>query len=229
MKNIYVLICARGGSKGIKNKNLLKLKNESLLSLAIKLGKKTKLIKDVFVSTDSKKIAREALKHKALVPFLRPTFLSNDRSPEILVWKHALNFLENKLDLKVDFLLILPVTSPLRKLIDITNVIKIALREDCDVVFTGCKSNRSPYFNMVKISKNKNINLVCKSKRNIFFRQEAPAVYDLCTVAYVVKASFLKRTNNLYKGKTRMLEIPRHRAVDIDSKFDYKIAKFLSE
>ena len=55
MKNIIGLICARSGSKGIKNKNLIKLSGKNLLSTAIKVGKKSKYIKEIYFSTDSKK------------------------------------------------------------------------------------------------------------------------------------------------------------------------------
>ena len=58
--NIVALICARGNSKGIKNKNLLKYKNTTLLGQAIKQSLKSKLINRVIISTDSKKIAKEA-------------------------------------------------------------------------------------------------------------------------------------------------------------------------
>ena len=80
---IIALICARGNSRGIKNKNLLKFKNTTLLGNAIKQAFRSKYINRVIVSTDSNKIAREALKNKAEVPFVRPSKLAKDNSPEI--------------------------------------------------------------------------------------------------------------------------------------------------
>ena len=119
MKNIIALICARGGSKGVKNKNLSKINKKSLLQISIEHGKKIKEIKKIFVSTDSKKIAKEAKKFGAEVPFLRPKNLAKDTTPEILVWRHAINFLKNKLQINPDYIISLPVTSPLRKTSDI--------------------------------------------------------------------------------------------------------------
>jgi CMP-N-acetylneuraminic acid synthetase len=116
MKNIIALICARGGSKGIKNKNLLKIDNKSLLRIAIEQSKKIKFIKQVYVSTDSIKIANEAKKFGAIVPFIRPKKLSRDNTPEILVWRHAIDFLKNELKIKPDYIISLPTTSPLRKI-----------------------------------------------------------------------------------------------------------------
>ena len=76
------LICARGNSKGIKNKNLLKFKNSTLLGNAIKQAKQINHISKVFVSSDSKKILKHAKKNKAEI-IIRPNSLAKDNSPEI--------------------------------------------------------------------------------------------------------------------------------------------------
>ena len=69
--NIIAIIPARSGSKSIKNKNLKKINGKSLLTLAIEICKKIKKINKIFVSTDSRKIANEAIKNNIEVPFLR--------------------------------------------------------------------------------------------------------------------------------------------------------------
>ena len=169
--NIVALICARGGSKGIKNKNLLRFKNSTLLGNAIKQAKKSKYINKVIVSSDSKKILKEAINNKAEVPFVRPSKLGKDNSPEIETWKHAIKFLNKKKD--INYIVSIPTTSPLRKVSDIDNCIKIAIKKNLDIVFTVTKSSKNPYFNMVKV-KNSKIELISKSKKKIFRRQEAP-------------------------------------------------------
>ena len=117
--NIIAFIFARGGSKGLKNKNLLKFKKKSLLANSILQAKNSKLIKKVFVSTDSIKIKKEAIKYKALVPFLRPKKLAGDKSPEINSWKHAIDYLNKKLNIFPDYIASVPTTSPLRNTSDI--------------------------------------------------------------------------------------------------------------
>ena len=79
---IIAFIFARGGSKGIKNKNLLKFKKTTLLGHAINQARQIKDVKRVFVSTDDKLIAKYGKKHKAEVPFLRPKNLAMDNSPD---------------------------------------------------------------------------------------------------------------------------------------------------
>ena len=178
--NIVGLICARGGSKGIKNKNLLKINDISLVGRSIIQAKRCLLINKVYVSTDSIKIKNEAEKHGASVPFLRPKKISGDKTSEILVWRHFINYIEKKIK-KIDYIVSVPPTAPLRTTKDINECLRVAMKNKADVVLTGSISHRNPYFNMVKI-KNKKISLVCSSKKNIVRRQDAPKCYDLTTV-----------------------------------------------
>ncbi len=77
-KNILGVTLARGGSKGIKDKNLTKINGKPLIYYSIKEAKKSKQITNYIISTDSKKIKKIAEKYKANVPFLRPKKFSKD-------------------------------------------------------------------------------------------------------------------------------------------------------
>jgi len=83
MKNIIALIPARGGSKAIKNKNIIKIQKKPLIYYSINIAKKIKLINEVFVSTDSKKIKKISEYFGANVPFLRPGKYSDDKSTDL--------------------------------------------------------------------------------------------------------------------------------------------------
>ena len=152
--NIIALICARGNSQGIKDKNLLKFKKTTLIGNAIKQSLKSKYINRVVVSTDSKKIAREALKNKAEVPFLRPAHLAKNNSPEILTWRHFINFLK-KGENKTDYIVSVPTTAPLRKVSDIDKCISEAIKKDLDIVFSVSEASKNPYFNLLQLKKKK--------------------------------------------------------------------------
>ena len=89
---IVSFIFARGGSRELKNKNLLKFKKTSLIGNSILQSKKSRYIKRTFVSTDNKKIAKEAKKNNAEIPFIRPKYLATSNSPEIHSWRHAVDF-----------------------------------------------------------------------------------------------------------------------------------------
>ena len=94
MKKITCLICARGGSKGIKNKNIKNFHGKHLIEWTFKIAKDVNKFSNIILSTDSKKIAFIGRKNNIDVPFLRPKSLAKDSSKEINVWKHALRYLK---------------------------------------------------------------------------------------------------------------------------------------
>ena len=228
---IVAFIFARGNSKGIKNKNLLKFKKTTLLGHAIQQAKKVNYIKEVFLSTDSKKILNYAQKYKIKTPFLRPRKLSTDNSSEVDAWRHAIKYLREKLDLRPDYIVSIPTTCPLRKISDINLCLEKALRNKLDIVFTAMKSSRNPYFNMIGKKKNK-INIISRfltEKKNYFYTAKSPECFDLTTACYIFKPDYIMNTKDLFSGKTDFIEIPRKRGIDIDDKFDYELIKLFSK
>lgn len=226
--NIVPFIFARGNSKGIKNKNLLKFNNTTLLGNAISQAKKIKFAKKIFVSTDSIKIKKEALKYKAQVPFIRPKHLSMDTSAEIYAWRHAVDYLKNKLGIFPDYIVSVPTTSPLRRISDINKCLSLAIKNNLDMVFAITNSQKNPHFNML-IEKKKKLQIVIKKIKKVSRRQDAPKTFDLTTVCYVFKPNYIKSNLNLFSGKVGYVHIPKQRAVDIDDKWDYRIAIALNK
>ncbi len=220
------LICARGGSKGLPKKNILPLNGLPLISWSINLVKQMDNISRVIVSTDSSEIAQIAKEDGAEVPFIRPEYLAKDDSPEWLVWRHVLNFLKNE-NYEFDGLIILPTTSPLRSQEDINNCINEYEKGSIDSVITVTEAQRSPYFNMVKIDSKGYSSLVLPSKNKVFRRQDSPKVFNMTTVAYILRPKFVLESNNLFDGQVRSVYIPIERAIDIDTLLDFKFAEFL--
>jgi len=97
-KKTIAIIPARGGSKRIKGKNLKNFNGAPIISKTIKILKKSRLFDKIIVSTDSKKIKKIALESGALVPFIRPRFLSDDFTSSGEVIKHCIKFMEKKYD-----------------------------------------------------------------------------------------------------------------------------------
>lgn len=220
------LICARGGSKGLPGKNIKLLGGIPLISWSIRMAKNVKQISKVIVSTDSSEIAKIALNEGADVPFIRPKELSQDNSPEWLVWRHTLDYLK-KIEYDLSGLIVLPPTSPLRNIKDIVKCTSTFEEGNCDLVITTTDSHRSPYFNMVTIDDENYSSLVIPPKKAIFRRQDSPVVFDITTVAYVVKPEFVYKSNIMWNGKVRSVHIPPERAVDIDTNLDFKFAEYL--
>lgn len=220
------LICARKGSKGVKNKNIKLFDGKPLIAWSILKAKKIKKISTVFVSTDSKKIREISLKYGAKVPFLRPKRLATDNSPEWKSWQHAIKTL-NKKKIYFDNLVVLPVTSPLRDEKDILKCLNLYEKKKKNVI-TYTEAKRNPYFNMVVKKKGGNLEII-NNKKKYINRQLAPRVYDVSTVCYVFKVSDVIQQNHLYSKKVVGVEIPRKRSIDIDDEMDFNIALLIKK
>ena len=221
---VLCVICARSGSKGIKNKNLTNFFGKPLISHTINQAKKIKFT-NIVVSTDSKKISKiSGYKYSW---FLRSKKLSGDKISKIKVIVDALSKSEKKFKIKYDVVIDLDVTSPLRLEKDIRKAMKIFIKKNYDNIFSVCEASRNPYFNMVEIINKK----VClsKNKKVFYSRQTAPQVYDMNAAIYIWKRDILLKNKSLFSKKTGIYIMPKNRSIDIDDKLDYKIVKFLYE
>ena len=151
------------------------------------------------------------------MPFIRPKKLSEDDSPEWLVWRHALESINKIYGGYPDILIIVPVTAPLRTADDLKNCLIEYQKGNADIIITATDSHRSPYFNMVKIDKEGMANLLISPREKITRRQDIPRVLDMTTVAYVTTPKYIIENNSIFSGKVRHVHIPIERALDIDS------------
>ena len=154
-------IFARGGSKGIKNKNITKLNGKPLIYYTVREAKKSKYINRIVVSTDDVKIKRVAKKLKVEI-LDRPKKLSRDNTPELKAWKHAIETERDRFK-DDDLFISLPTTSPLRSVKDINEGIKKYIKSNYDLIMGITPSYRNPYLNMVKIHNHKILltNYIC--------------------------------------------------------------------
>ena len=225
---ILATICCRGGSKGVPSKNIRLLNGVPLIGHTINQAIKSEKIDDLIISTDSPEIAETAKKFGAKVPFLRPDDLATDTASKWPVFIHALEFYEKEFGQEVEYLVDLDVTVPLKESFDIDAAIALALsRKDVDVVITGYEPERNPYFNMMEISDEGYAEIVKKSQKPIVRRQDAPVVYSLSPAAYVVKKSALYNFEHWSKAKCLISPMPRDRAIDIDTEFDFSLVEFI--
>jgi CMP-N-acetylneuraminic acid synthetase len=217
-------IFARGGSKGIPGKNLRMVGGKSLLKLAIERAQGVPELDYIFVSTDSVAICHEAQIHGAEVPFMRPDGLSADDAPEWSAWQHALGFLDNHLEQMPDVFVAVPTTSPLSCSEDVRRCLVAVLDSNWDAVVTVTPARRTPDFNMVTIGESGRVRLLNDTGQNTARRQDAQPAFDLCTVAYAIRASFLRTATRLFDGRVGAVIVPPERALDIDSPFDLTVA-----
>lgn len=221
------LICARGGSKGVPGKNIRLLAGKPLIGWSIHVARQIERISRIIVSTDSAQIAQVAKAQGAEVPFMRPEALAQDNSPEWLVWRHAVEYLQETEGEPFDGLVSIPTTAPLRACEDVINCLDEFEKGEADIVITMTKAHRNPYFNMVTVDENKNAALVIPPANNVFRRQDAPSVFDMTTVTYVARPSFVQQHNGIFEGCVRSVYVPPERSLDIDTELDFKMAEFL--
>ena len=144
--NIIAIIPARGGSKGLKDKNILELAGHPLIAYSIAAAKSSCKIGRIICSTDSAVIAKIAEKYGASVPFLRPPELAEDDTPDLPVFQHAINWLIKEEDCIPDLIVQLRPTSPVRFTEHINEAIeKLACNTDADSLRAVCPAFNTPY------------------------------------------------------------------------------------
>jgi len=113
-REVWALIPARCGSKGVTNKNILNLGGHPLLAYSIVAAKKCVEIDRVVVSTDSQKYAEIALKYGAEVPFFRPKDISDDKATDLQFFQHAVKYFREKENGAPEYFAHLRPTTPIR-------------------------------------------------------------------------------------------------------------------
>lgn len=227
MRNIVAFIFARGGSKGLPGKNIRMFAGKPLIAWAIEHALEVEGVIRVIVSTDSEEIAAVAERYGAEIPFIRPSHLAKDNSPEWLSWRHALDFIRNDEGSFPDAMVSVPVTAPLRRPEDVEKCLELFFEGDADVVITVADAHRNPYFNMVAMQTDGSIGLLIPPTSGISRRQDAPKVYDMTTVAYVANPEFVMTHESAFAGRVKAVHVPIERSIDIDTLLDFEIAEFM--
>lgn len=145
-------ICVRGGSKGVPGKNTRILKGKPLFVHSLKQARQSKIFDFTAVSSDSSEILDLAKRNGADIIVNRPSELASDEAAKLPTIKHCLRQVELSLNTKMDIIIDLDATSPLRNKKDIQGVLRMLEKNDKQTnIITGSKSRRSPYFNLVEV------------------------------------------------------------------------------
>lgn len=228
MDNLLITICARGGSKGVKGKNILLLAGKPLIYYTIEQAKQWGRARHIIVSTDSKEIAKIAEGYGVEVPFLRPVELATDESGKIPAIRHALIASEKKYEEKYNSVMDLDTTSPLRKVSDLENAYKLFLDRKPKTLLSVVPAHRNPYFNMVELGRNGKA-YVCKPSEKFTRRQDAPDVYDANASIYLYNRDYLLDENSktVISDNSIIYIMDPISRTDIDSELDFKYIEYL--
>ncbi len=209
---VVCLIPARGGSKGIPNKNIVEIKGKPLLSYSINNCHGTSC-SEVWVSTDSDNIARVAREYKALV-LSRPKEISGDTSSSESTLLH---FAEN---IDFDILVFVQNTSPLATHRDIQKGIDLVISGDCDSAFSVTEEHWVPRWT-------KEVSPINWNPAERPRRQDMESLYVENGAFYVTKREHLLKSKNRYSGKIKTVNIPLARSFQIDSYEDLELINAL--
>lgn len=228
-KAVLCTICARGGSKGVPNKNIREVGSKPLIAHTVQHALEWDHDTDVIVSTDSSAIAEVASDHGAAVPFMRPDELATDTAAKLPVIQHAVSETENQFGKTYDYVVDLDATAPLRTVEDIENCFDVVADSDAQNAYTVTEADKNPYFNMVELGPDGYASLSKTADYEITRRQDVPSVYTMNASIYVFERDFLMNTDSIHGDRTRVSEMPPERSVDIDRPIDLAFIEFLFE
>lgn len=225
---ILATIAARGGSKGVKNKNIRALLGKPLIAYTIEQALKWGKASKVLVSTDSPEIAEAARKHGAQAPFLRPAELSGDAAPKVPVIRHAWREAEKLYGERYDYVVDLDATAPLRRVSDIEASLNKAAQKKSLTLFSVVPAHKNPYFNMVELDGDGWAGLCKKPAAGVTRRQDAPGVYDMNASIYVYSREFLEGdAASVLTARSAVHVMDELSGTDIDREVDFKFVEFI--
>ena len=224
-KTVLCIILARGGSKGVKNKNIKKLNGIPLILYSLKAAKKSKYIDKTIVSSDSKKIINLVKKNKYEAPFVRPKKLSRDSSKNNEAFIHALKWIEKKENVKYDYILQLQCTNPFVLSTDIDKIIQKLHYTQADSVISMCKTSSYHPSRIKKIVRDRIEDFAVKEKPFSNRQNLKPFAYFRNGGVYAC----LRKSVNYRVGSknSRPYIMPTNQSINIDNEIDFKIAEIL--
>jgi CMP-N,N'-diacetyllegionaminic acid synthase len=234
--DLLILIPARSGSKGIKNKNIVPLSGKPLLYWTAKVAINSSLTNHIVLSTDSEEISEYGKEFGLTVPFLRPQLLSGDSSLQIDVIKHAIKNLEENEGLKFGSLMLLQPTSPFRSVETLRKSYEYFISESADTLITVSDISKHDQSTVYSVKKSISDDLFLLNnhpagEKNLrgTLRQNFPQIWWRNGLIYLFKIDTLLKTDSMYGGKTVGMVTNLLESVNIDSYEDLELSMALSD
>jgi CMP-N,N'-diacetyllegionaminic acid synthase len=213
-RKVLALIPARGGSKGLPGKNILRVAGRPLLAWSVDAAREARSVDRVVLSSDDGDIIAAARACGCEVPFVRPAALATDTATTIDVVTHALEALPG-----YDVIVLLQPTSPLRTAADIDAACELLASSGAPACVSVSPVDQSPYL-MYRIGDNQDLVPVVEASPAATRRQDLPAVYALNGAVYVADVTWLRRARTFVTRETVAYVMPSERSIDIDTPAD---------
>jgi len=219
------LIPARGGSKGVPNKNIKLLAGKPLLQYTVEAAKNSSYITRLVLSTDDDAIIKVAQDLDLEVPFKRPINLANDNTPTLPVIQHVLRFFIDK-GIHFDAVCLLQVTSPFKTTKFIDDAIDKFIKSGADALISvkEVPDEFNPHW-IFKVNEKDDLELFTGEKQIISRRQDLPKAYHRDGIIYITKTDVLLNENSLFGSNLTYIKSPIEFQCNIDTLEDWKIAE----
>ena len=218
---IVAIIPARGGSKGLLNKNIIELENKPLIAWSIEASLKSKYITKTIVSSDNDKILNIAKQYGACIQ-KRPNHLAEDITPTEPVIYHVLQHMEYLEE--YDYLILLQPTSPLRDESDIDASIELLIRENATALIS-VKEIDNKLLKAFKLNKHGFLEGIANNEYPFMRRQDLPKVMFPNGAIYIIKIKDFLENHKLFTKKTSYYLMDDIKSLDIDVIEDLELAK----
>lgn len=225
VKKIPAIIPARGGSKGLPRKNILKLAGKPMIAWTIEAALNSKYISDVIVSTDDEEIAEISRKYGAQIPFMRPKELATDDSIAIDTYLYTVEKLNLEYNKNIEEFVVLQPTSPLRKSVHINEAIQLFYNKEADSVLSFYE-NPHPT-NWLKLIDENGYLTNYEKKLELKNRQDYQKTYLPNGAILILKYALMKKYRTYYFEKTRPYLMDKNSSIDIDDAFELIVAELL--
>ncbi len=219
---VNAIILARGGSKGIPEKNIIDFCGKPLLAWTIEHCLAAKLVAGVWVSSDDQRILEVAKSYGAGC-IKRPEGISGDHASSESGWLHAVEYLE-KSNIGADVFLAPQVTSPLRKPEDLDEAIDKFFSENLDSLFSASMTDDLYFWNQDSDGVMSSINYNYKNRKR---RQNFQKQIIENGSFYLFKPEVLRKENNRLGGKISYFEMDFWKMFEIDHMDDVRMCSAL--
>lgn len=224
MTSCLAIIPARGGSKGIPDKNLVELGGRPLIAWSIAAAKACRRIGRVIVSTDEPRIAETARAAGAEAPFLRPAEISGDAATSLDAVKHALAYLSAQDGYVPDVVALLQPTSPFRSGLHLEEALDRLERDNADSLISLTQVKLHPAF-FKSLTPEGIIQPLLDQSAAGLPRQALPPVYAPNGAIYLVKHALLQAGSDWNSGRCIGYVMPPERSIDIDEPWELELAR----
>jgi CMP-N,N'-diacetyllegionaminic acid synthase len=228
MSGILAIIPARGGSKGIPRKNLVRLAGKPLLAYSIEHARGSSLVTRVVVSTEDPEIAEVARAHGAEVPFLRPAELAGDDVLDLPVFVHALTELARYGEQEPELIVHLRPTAPFRKPAWIDDAItRLRNAPTADSIRSVSRPSQHPY-RMFRVSDDGFLDPLMKHEHAnpyVLRRQDLPPVYYYNCVIDVTRPRTILEKKSMTGDRILAYVMNPDDVIDIDTAQDLRLAQ----